>query len=468
MERQHRVHPYIPNSVPDVKQEMLREIGARDAEELYAQMIPERLRLRKPMRLPDALPSEHDLRRHVEKILSKNKSCSDCVSFLGGGCWQHFVPAVCDEITHRAEFLTAYSGEYTSDLGRFQSFFEFQSMIGELVGMEVACLTTYDWGAAAGNAIRMASRINGRREVLVPEAISPARLAILRNFAQPAQMPSHIKVETVKHDPETGMMDLDDLHDKISSRTAGVYFENPSYLGVIEANGDAISDIAHDCGAECVVGVDPISLGVLAPPSEYGADIVCGDVQPLGVHMNCGGGLGGFIASRDEMKYVGEYPTHLISIAETEREGEYGFGYCRYDRTSYIAREKAKDWVGTGTALWTIAAASYMALMGPEGMKEIGEAILQKSHYAANRLAGIRGVRILFPGFFKEFVVNFDRAKKSVSSVNRTLLRQGIFGGKDLTEEFPELGRSSLYAVTEVHTKDSIDRLAEAVRGAVR
>ncbi len=467
MERQHCVHPYIPNSVNDVKQEMLREIGAKDSEELYAEMIPERLRLRKRMSLPDALPSELDLRRHVERILTKNKTCSEHVSFLGGGCWQHFVPAVCDEIARRAEFLTAYSGEYTSDLGRFQSFFEFQSMIGELVGMEVACLTTYDWGAAAGNAIRMASRINGRRKVLVPEAISPSRLAILRNFAQPVQMPSHIKLETVKYDPETGMMNLDDLQRKASSRTACVYFENPSYLGVIEANGNAISEIIHDHGAECVVGVDPISLGVLAPPSDYGADIICGDVQPLGVHMNCGGGLGGFIASRDEMKYVGEYPTHLISIAQTQREGEYGFGYCRYDRTSYIAREKAKDWVGTGTALWTIAAANYLALMGPQGMKEVGEAILQKSHYAAKRLAEIRGVRILFPTFFKEFVVNFDKAKKSVPSVNKALLRQGAFGGKDLTNEFPELGRSALYAVTEVHSRDAIDRLVEAMRRVI-
>jgi glycine dehydrogenase subunit 1 len=468
MRKESRVHPYIPNSVPEVKQEMLNEIGVRNSEELYAEMIPKRLRLKKPLRLPKPLPSEHDLSRHMAAVLSKNRTCRHPPSFLGGGCWQHFVPAVCDEIAGRSEFLTAYSGENYTDLGRFQAFFEFQSMIGELVGMEVACLSTYDWGASAGFAIRMASRMNGRREILVPRTISPARLSIIRNFAQLPEMPEYIRIVEVGYDRETGMMDLEDLKGKISSRTSSVYFENPSYLGVIESEGDEISKMAHEVGAESVVGVDPISLGLLVPPSSYGADIVCGEVQSLGIHMNCGGGLAGFIASRDEEKYVGEYPTHLVSITKTRGGNGFGFGYCRYERSSYVAREKAKDWVGTATAMWSIVGATYMALMGPRGMQEIGEAIMQKSHYAAEVLSEIRGVRIVFPHFFKEFVANFDRTGKSAGGINKALLRKGLFGGKDITREFPELGGCALYCVTESHTKENIDMLDEAIRRAVR
>ncbi|NIR86660.1 aminomethyl-transferring glycine dehydrogenase subunit GcvPA [Candidatus Bathyarchaeota archaeon] len=468
MVRKRFVHPYIPNSVPEVKEEMLKEIGVKDAEELYAQMIPEKLRLRKPMKLPKPLPSEHDLKRHVEKILSKNKTCKDYLNFSGAGCWQHYVPAVCDEIARRSEFLTAYSGENYSDLGKFQAFFEFQSMMGELVGMDVVGVTTYDWGASAGNALRMASRITGRKEVLVPKIISPNRLSIIWNFCQPAIMPGHIEVKLVNYDPETGMLDLEDLKSKISSETAGVYFENPSYLGIVEAQGEEISEMAHENGAESIVGVDPISLGVLAPPAEYGADIVCGEAQPLGVHMYCGGGLCGFIGSRDEEKYVGEFPSLLISITSTEREGEYAFGHCRYDRTSYVARDKAKDWVGTATALWGIVAAVYMALMGPEGMKDVGVAIVQKSHYAAKLLSEIDGVKIPFSSFFKEFVVNFDDADKTVAEINKALLKHGIFGGKDITREFPELGHSALYCVTEIHTKEDLRKLADVLGEVVK
>ena len=462
------VHPYIPNSVPEVKMEMLEEIGARDADELYAEMIPERLRLRRAMDLPEPLPSEHELKRHVEEILSRNMTCSEYLNFRGAGCWQHYVPSVCNEIAKRSEFLTAYAGGAYSDLGRFQAFFEFQSLMGELVGMEVSGLPTYDWGSSAGNAIRMASRISGRGEVLVPRIISTERLSIIENYCQPKVMPDNIGVKYMDYDPETGKLDLEDLKGKISRKTAGVYFENPSYIGVIEENGREISEIAHDNGAESIVGVDPISLGVLAPPAEYGADIVCGEIQPLGIHMHCGGGLGGFIASRDEERYVGEYPLRLISVTDTERSGEYGFGQCRFERTSYIGRDQAKDWVGTATALWAIVAAVYMSLMGPKGMREVGEAIIQKSQYAAKRLSEIEGVEIPFSGFFKEFLVNLDDAGKKVYEINRALLDHKIFGGKDLTGEFPELGSSALYCVTEVHAREDIEKLAAAIEEVLR
>lgn len=466
-EREEFVHPFIPNSVQAIRDEMLGEIGVKSVEELL-EVIPERLRLNRPLNLPQPLTAEYELRRHVESILSKNKTCKEFLSFLGGGCWQHYVPAVCDEIGHRAEFVTAYAANTYSDLGKWQAFFEFQSLMGELLEMDVVSLPTFDWGTAAGFAVRMASRLTGRNQILVPRTISPERLAVMKTFCQPETMSAHIKIELLDYDIETGLIDLDDLKREISSRTAAVYFENPSYLGFIESQGDEISEIAHDNGSECIVGVDPISLGVLAPPAEYGADIVCGEIQPLGIHMNYGGGLGGFIASRDEARYVAESPAWLVSITETEREGEFGFGLCTHERTLYMVREEGKDFTGTTVGLWTVVAAVYLALMGPEGMREIGEAIVEKSHYAAKLLSDIEGIEVLFsPHFFKEFVVNFGTGK-SAHDINNELIKHKIFGGKDIGMEFKELGNSALYCVTEIHSKEDIEKLARALEEVIQ
>lgn len=455
------VHPYIPNSVPSIKKQMLKEIGAKSADELYAEMIPDRLLLKRQMDLPPALPSELDLKNHVNELMARNKTTNDYISFLGAGCWQHYVPKVCEVIQSRSEFLTAYAGGSHSDLGRFQANFEFQSLICDLLGMEVTGIPTYDWGAAAGNSVRMASRMTGRMEILIAKNISPARLQILKNFCGSATPEREIKITMVEMDKETGMVDIEDLKSKMTGEIACIYFENPNYLGVIEANAEEISDIAHDIGAESVVGVDAISLGILAPPVSYGADIACGEAQPLGIKMFAGGGNCGFIATRDEERYVAEFPMRLVSIATTAVEGEYGFGQALYERTSYMARENAKDWVGTTTALWGITAAVYMSLLGPQGMKEIGETIIQKSHYTAGLLEDIKGVEVPFNGFFKEFPVKFN---KPVEKINKALLEYEIFGGKDLTKEFPDLGKSALYCVTEMHTLGMIEKLNAALK----
>jgi len=454
---EHTVHPYIPNSVPGVKREMLREIGASDIEDLFAQ-IPEHLRYRQKLRLPEPLISECELRRDVEGLLSQNRTCSDYLSFLGAGCWQHYVPAVCDEIANRAEFLTAYAGEPYEDQGRFQALFEYESMMGELLDMEVVNVPTYDAAQAAATSLRMAARITGRSTALIPRIIDPDKLSIIRNYCRP-----HMEVKLVDYDPETGELDLDDLQAWLSGNTAAVYFENPSYLGFIERQVDDIADIAHRAGALLVVGVDPISLGVLSPPSHYGADIVCGDIQPLGIHMNYGGGLAGFIATRDEERFVQEYPSRLFGISRTASD-EWGFGDVAYGRTSFALREDGKEFVGTHTALWGITAGVYLALMGPHGMREVGEVIMHNCSYAEGRCAELHGVQVAFNSVhFKEFVVNFDQCGKSVAEINEALLQRGIFGGKDLSGTLPELGQSALYCVTERHTREDIDRLIEAL-----
>jgi len=455
-----RVYPYIPNSVPEVKRRMLREVGAESIDDLYGD-VPEELRLKRPLNLPPPLLSEAALKRHVEGILARNRTAGELLSFLGAGCYQHQVPAVCDEVNSRGEFLTAYAGEPYDDHGRFQALFEYASMMGELLNLDVVNVPTYDGYQAAATAIRMAARITGRHEALLCRAIGPDKLSKIRDYCLRA-----VSIRLVGYDPQTGQVDLDALRAAISDRTAAVYFENPSYLGIIECQGEGIARIAHEKGAECVVGVDPLSLGVLTPPADYGADIVCGDIQPLGMHMQYGGGHAGFIASRDEERYVLEYPSRLFGVAPTRVPGEYGFGDVAYERTSFARREEGKEWVGTAAALWGITAGVYLALMGPQGMAEIGEGIMLRARYAMQQLAEIPGVRA--PAFrsshFQEFVVDLTGTGRTVAEVNQGLLARGILGGKDLSQEFPELGQSALYAVTELHTKADLDRLAEALQ----
>lgn len=450
-----RVYPYIPNSAPAVRAQMLREIGADSIEALY-QEVPDSIRLKRKLKLPDAFFSEYELKQHVATLLSKNKTCEEYISFLGGGCWHHFIPAICDEISSRGEFLTAYAGDTYSDHGKHQAWFEFQSLLGELIDMDIVGFPTYDWSTAASSSALMACRLTDRNEILVAGSLNPQTLLQMQNYCRAAAI-----IRRIEYNRDTGLLSLEDLKEKISSRTAAVYFENPTYLGVVETQGSQISEIVHNSGALSIVGVDPISLGVLAPPSQYGADIVCGDAQPLGIHMSGGGGLCGFIASKDDPEFMKEYPTLLETIGTTESEGEYAFGWATLERTSYVKRELSEDFTGTSTGLWSIAAAVYLALMGPQGMREIGTTIMQKVQYAIRQLNTLEGIRadVFEATPFKEFVVNFDDTGRTTTEINRQLLQKGIFGGQDISETFPELGQNGLYCVTEVISKDNIDQL---------
>jgi glycine dehydrogenase subunit 1 len=454
-------HPFMANSVDTIKREMLDAIGAGNVDELFEQ-IPDAHRTARPLQLPPALRSEAELRRHLLSLLKKNEDCEANLSFLGGGCWQHHVPAIVDEIAGRSEFLTSVWGTASSDMGRNQAWFEFTSQLGELLELDMVGLPVYSWGCAAGNAIRMATRLNGRSEVVLPRIIDPERLAVIRSYCVPEGMPDHIAISQAGYVAESGRIDLDDLAARVSSKTAAIYVEVPNCLGVIETEVEAIAAIAHRYGAEFIVGVDPSSLGVLAAPGSYGADIVVGTTQPLGIHMHCGGGSGGFIATRDEERYAREYPTLMISIAETVVPGERAFGLPLMHQTSYGLREQGKDWTGNSVYLWAIANAVYMSALGPQGFAELGERIVSLSHYAASMLAIIPGVSVVFPsGFFKEFVLRFEG--RSVAEVNTALRAQGIFGGHDLSADFPWLGQAALYAVTELHGTADIKRLADAL-----
>ena len=437
-----RAHPYMANSTDAARHTMLNAIGIADVEELFEQIPPDH-KTGHPFDIGPALRSEVALKRHLTSVLSKNRTCEENLNFLGAGCWQHHVPAICDEIWSRSEFLTSVWGTPSSDLGRNQAWFEFASQLGELLNLDFVGLPVYSWGAALGHAARMASRITQRNRVLVPKAMDPERLAVLRTYCGRPELKGYIELVFVDHQPETGRIDVEHLRASLDDRTAAVYLETPSYLGVMEADAPEIARLARSHGAETIVGVDPISLGVVAAPGDYGVDIAIGTTQPLGVHMNCGGGVGGFIATRDEESYARQYPTLQVSICDTTVEGERGFGLTLFEQSSYGSRELGNDWTGNSVYLWTVANAAYMSLMGPAGFVDLGETILLQSHYAARRLEAVPGLQVPWnSGFFKEFVVNFDDTGMTVSDINKALLDQGIFGGKDLSESHPSSDRA--------------------------
>lgn len=459
------VHPYIPNGDQRVSQEMLDTIGAKSIEELY-ESIPSEIRYNQTMQIPERLDAELDLRRHMESVLGKNRSARDLTCFRGGGCAWHYVPAVCDEINGRSEFLTAYAGEPYEDHGRFQALFEYASLMGELLECDVVSIPTFDWNQAVSTTFRMAGRATGRPKMLYGELISPDRLSTIENYCRSA-----LELIPVATHPETGLIDISDLQSKLGPDVAGFYFENPGYLGVIEDQGQQIADLVHDCGGLLIVGVDPISLGSMNPPSQYGADIVCGDLQPLGIHMQQGGGQSGFIASADDEQIVQEYPSRLFSLALTSREGEWGFGDVLYDdRTSFGAREKGKEFVGTGTALWAITAGVYLSLMGPSGMRQVSETILQQARYARTRLGELDGVSIRYSNssHFKEFVIDLSASGSTAAQVNKHLLGCDILGGIDLTGQIPGFENCLLFCVTEMHTRNDIDHLVDSVKEAIQ
>ena len=438
----------------------MKEIGIEDIEELYAD-IPEKYKLKRKLNLPEGMP-EFEVKKNVEKILSKNKTCDELSVFLGAGCWPHYVPAVVKEIVQRSELLTSYTPyQPEASQGMLQSLFEYQSMICELTGMEVANCSMYDWASALGEAARMASRLTKRNEILVPKIIHPERLATLHVYAEPAG----ITVKTVSYDEETGQLNLKDLKSKISEKTAAVYIENPSYLGFIETQVEEIAVETHSKGALFIVGVDPTSLGILKPPGEYDADIVVGEGQPLGNSMNFGGPLLGIFACHDDLKIVRQMPGRVIGMTTTKNGDREGFCMALQTREQHIRREKATSNICSNEALCAVASAVYMSLLGPEGFRELGETIMYKANYAIHLSSQIKGIKapVFKSPHFKEFTVNFDDAGLKIEEVNKKLLNYGIHGGKDVSKEFPELGETALYCVTEIHSKEEIERLADAL-----
>jgi glycine dehydrogenase subunit 1 len=445
---------------------MMRELGINNIDELYLD-LQERFRLKKTLDLPQKPLSEFEVKRHVETLLSKNKPGSSMPTFLGAGCWPHYVPAVVQEIASRSEFLTSYTSyQPEASQGMLQALFEYQSMMCELTSMDVSNCSMYDWASALGEAVRMAARVKGRNEILIPKIIHPERRATLQVYAEPAG----ITVKQVRYDSENGQMDLDDLKSKISNKTAAVYVENPSYLGFVEPEVDEIAKVAHSHDSLFIVGVDPTSLGVLRPPGEYEADVVVGEAQPLGNGMSFGGPMLGIMACRDDASLIRQMPGRIIGLTTTQDGNRQAFCMTLQTREQHIRREKATSNICTNGALCAVASAVYMALLGPEGFRQLGETIMYNANYAMRLLSEVHGVKapVFRSAHFKEFTVNFDGTGLTTEEVNRRLLRRYVHGGKDVSKELPELGQTALYCVTETHSKQEIEQLRDALEEVLR
>ncbi len=457
------VYPYIPNSAPTNKEALKKEIGIADDMELYRD-IPEDLRYQEPLHLPEPFLDEFSLKKHVAAILNKNYNTEEYACFLGAGCSKHYTPAICDEITGRGEFLTAYFGATTCDRGKWQAIWEYQAQMAELLNVDFVGFPQYDGAWALAHSIMMATRMTGRKTILVPASINPMNLLVAQNYTD-GFMERQADIVKVSYDAKTGLLDVIDLKAKLNNSVAAVVIENPTFLGLIENQAVEIGKLAKSAGAEFIVYTDPITLGVMEPPVNYGATMTCGDIHSLGGHLASGGCQGGFVGLPADRRYLDQYKDMAVSVAPTIEDGEYCFVLFNFEECSYGRREEAHEFTGTATNLWAIHTAVYLSIMGPQGMKEVGETIMKRAQYAAQALSSIDKVKIQFQGpFFEEAVVNFDGCGKTVAEINEKLRAYKILGGYDLSRPFPELGQSALYCFTEINPQSEIDGLVKALK----
>ena len=456
-----RRHPLLPNLDESLLSKMLKKVGASSVDELFSD-IPPGIRLNRKLRLPEGA-SEYEVRREVQARLGKNSTPPGSVCFLGGGVWPHYVPAAVESITSRQEFYTSYT-PYQAEIsqGMLQALFEYQSLMCDLLGMEACNSSLYDWASAAGEAVRMAARVTGRKKALIAGNAGPQRRAVIRTYTDPLGL----ELESVSFDKKKGTLEAADLESKLSADVACVYLENPNYFGVIEDGVSSLVERAHSAGALAVVGVDPISLSLVKEPGAYGADVAVGEGQPLGIAMNYGGPHLGIFSVKD-IKLARSMPGRLIGITSSVADpGEKAFSMVLQAREQHIRREAATSNVCTNQSLMAVAAASYLSLLGKWGFRRLGEAVISNSHFAARALSRVRGVKSPhFAGaFFKEFVVSYRKA--SARAVYDRLSRMGVLAGYPVQKDFG-LGEAGLYCVTEVHTRADIERLAAALEEAV-
>ncbi len=452
-------HPWIP-ATDKTQSEMLKSIGKNDFEDLFSN-IPKEFRLKRDLDIPDS-HTELEVRQRILALTQKNKPAIDGRVFLGAGVAPHYVPAAVSALGSRSEFVTAYTS-YQAEIsqGMLQTLFEYQSLMTELLEIDVVNSSMYDMATALAEAVRMAVRVKKRSRFLLPGTVNPEHHNVAITYTEPAD----IEIDTIDYDPQTGLMNLEDLKNKMDDSVAGVYIENPSYLGFLESQVDAIAEIAHKADALVIAGVDILSLGLLRPPGDYGADIVISEGQPLGVPMSFGGPLLGIFGCTNDRKLVFQMPGRLVGMTRTVDEPhERGYVLTISAREQHIRREKATSNICSNQALMAVQAAIYASLLGKSGFQELGETILYKSHYAAKKLNEIDGVSAPAIGdaFWKEFVVQFQTT--TAEKVHQELLQRDLHGGVILSNRFPDLGESMLLCITEIHTKETIDELVNAIR----
>nr|WP_290667885.1 aminomethyl-transferring glycine dehydrogenase subunit GcvPA [Ardenticatena sp.] len=445
---------YTPHTDAE-RQEMLAAIGVECVEDLFAD-IPEAVRF-PTLNLPNGL-SEPEVQRLFAEIAARNITVDRHPTFLGAGAYYHYTPAVIPHLLFRGEFYTAYT-PYQPEIsqGTLQTIFEFQTMVCQLFGMDVANASMYDGSTALAEAALMAVRLSRskRTRVLVSQAVHPEYRAVLATYTQGMD----IELVDVPFDPATGTTDVAAVQAAADTNTAALLVQYPNFFGQIEPMS-ALSDAVHAAGGLFVVNADPVAVAMLKPPGEFGADIVTAEGQPLGIPLFYGGPYVGLFATRQ--KFVRQMPGRIAGET-VDVDGRCGYVLTLQAREQHIRREKATSNICTNEALIATAVTIYMAAVGRNGLQQVANLCYHKAHYLANQLAQLDGFSLAFEGpFMREFAV---RTPRPVAEINRYLWEEhGIIGGYDLGRAYPELANHWLLTATEMNSRADIDRLVDALR----
>jgi glycine dehydrogenase subunit 1 len=444
---------YLFNT-PEQQRQMLDAIGVESLEELFEQ-IPQELRLARPLQLDDPI-TEMELEAALRKLASKNVADAGRVCLLGGGAYDHFIPAAVDEIASRGEFYTSYTPyQAEASQGSLQAFFEYQTLICQLTGMDVSNASLYEGGTAVCEAAFMSMRVTRRRgKVVVLGSVHPEYRQVLETYL------THLACELVIIPTPDGTAALDEVEAALDQETACLILQHPNFFGCLE-EPRRLCQAAREQGALAVVAFDPISLGLLERPGDYGADIAVAEGQPLGIPLQYGGPYLGILACRQD--YVRKMPGRLVGQT-TDRDGKVCYVLNLQAREQHIRREKATSNICTNQGLLALRAAVYLSLLGKAGLREVAELCCQKAHYAAEQFAAIDGVELMFNrAFFKEFTLRYSG---NVESLVRTAGEAGFAIGPTLKSSADETSQRSrpgvLVAVTEKRTREEIDALTAA------
>jgi glycine dehydrogenase subunit 1 len=442
--------PYLPHTNAD-REEMLKAIGVRTFEELVAH-IPSQVRV-KQLEIDPGV-SELELTQRIGELAAKNKPASQQASFLGGGYYRRFVPSAVGSIVSRSEFATAYT-PYQPEVsqGSLQAIYEFQTAICLLTGMEVANASMYDGPTACAEAALMAARLTDRRGIVVLDSVNPEYRMVTQSYAQTCRLDFQVATSG------NGIIDAADV--PVAESTAAVIVQYPNYFGCLD-NLAELAEAAHKRGALLVVVTDPISLGILKSPGEWGADIVVGDAQQCGNHLSFGGPSAGYMATRTQ--FVRQLPGRLAGMT-VDKAGKRAFTLTLQTREQHIRRANATSNICTNQALNALTMLVYLSLLGPAGLRAIAEISIRRAHYLAEALSAVNGVSLKFAQpFVNEFVIETSAPAAKLLAV---LKQDGILGGVDLGQFYPQYRNAILVAVTEMNAVAELDRYAQALPGAL-
>ena len=434
----------------EVRQEMLNDIGLDSVDDLFS-YINKEIRVKNNLeRIPEGL-TELEAKKKLEKLAGKNLDSGKCASFLGGGVYNRYIPACIDNIIKRSEFFTAYT-PYQPEVsqGTLQVIYEYQSMICNLTGMDVANASVYDGATAAAEAILMSARITNRNKAIIASALNPDYKKVIETYCDSIEIEYLPIIET--------KTDIEALKAKINDDCACVLIQNPNYLGTIE-DVFAVEDICKNSKSKFIVCADPVSLALLKSPLDYGADIVVGDIQPLGVGMVYGGPHGGFIACKTP--YLRQLPGRIVGMS-LDRDGERAFTLTLQAREQHIRRAKATSNICSNQALVALAATVYMSVVGPQGLKEIATVSTQRAHFLADNIDNISGFKVVNSDFLYEFTVKLDRCI-SIDQLLKDLEAKNILGGINLSTKFSDLNNCLLICTTEMNERDQIDKFIDSL-----